>query len=240
MSTATERVEVFQDTLDWIEKDPDLSASVNNAKKNTEVFYEDDYPVFDPSREKEMTIRVSGDRSYQAAMRLHKENPDAKIAVMNFANAFHAGGGVTQGSSAQEECLCRTSTLFFTLDTDENWRRFYNPHRRAKSPLHNDDILYAEGITVFKSDTAVPETLPESDWYEVDVMSCAAPNLRERPSNLYNPGDGETRIKLPAGEWLAKPETGALCIDTGCGKGGCLTAMILEEGRYRLECAGQG
>ena len=116
MSTRYERIEVFQDTQDWIENDPDLAASISLAKKNTKVFYENDYPAFDASRTKDAIITVSGDRSYQAAMKLHKENPDAKIAVMNFANAFHAGGGVTTGASAQEECLCRTSTLYPLLD----------------------------------------------------------------------------------------------------------------------------
>ncbi|MCR5104704.1 MAG: PARG family protein [Eubacterium sp.] len=50
-------------------------------------------------------ITVTGDRSFQAAMRLASDNPGSKIAVVNFANAFHAGGGVAQGASAQEECL---------------------------------------------------------------------------------------------------------------------------------------
>ena len=63
-------------------------------KNNTEVFYEDDYPVFDASKVQDTEISVTKYRSYEAAMLLHEENPDAKIAVMNFANAFHAGGGV--------------------------------------------------------------------------------------------------------------------------------------------------
>ena len=74
--------------------------------------YEDDYPAFDSKKIRDTAVSVTGDRSYQAAMRLHKDNPGAKIAVMNFANAFHAGGGVAKGCSAQEECLCRTSTLY--------------------------------------------------------------------------------------------------------------------------------
>ena len=43
MSTTAQRIEVFQDTMDWIKNDPDLSASIPAAKKNTTVFYEDDY-----------------------------------------------------------------------------------------------------------------------------------------------------------------------------------------------------
>ena len=48
-------------------------------------------------------------------------------------------------------------------------------------------------------------------------------------------GDGETRELLPPGEWLILPKQGIICIDTGCGKGGRLTAMIVEVDRYRLE-----
>ena len=48
-------------------------------------------------------------------------------------------------------------------------------------------------------------------------------------------GDGETTELLPPGEWLRLPAQGVICIDTGCGKGGRLTAMVIEGERYRLE-----
>ncbi len=48
-------------------------------------------------------------------------------------------------------------------------------------------------------------------------------------------GDGETREVLPWREDLPLPEKGILCIDTGCGKGGRLTGMILTRDTYRLE-----
>ena len=111
MSTQSQRIEIFQDTMSWVQSNPDLSASINLAKKNTQVIWENDYPQFDQSKTYNTVITVSGDRSYQAAMRIKKETPESKIAVMNFANAFHPGGGVTKGSNTQEEGLCRTSTL---------------------------------------------------------------------------------------------------------------------------------
>ena len=52
MSTPSQRIEISQDTMDWIKTDPDLSASIPVAKKNTTVFYEDDYPAFDATDEK--------------------------------------------------------------------------------------------------------------------------------------------------------------------------------------------
>ena len=46
---------------------------------------------------------------------------------------------------------------------------------------------------------------------------------------------GASRELLPPGEWLPLPQQGIICIDTGCGKGGRLTAMIIENDQYRLE-----
>ena len=180
MSTRDERIQVFEDTINWIKSDSDLSASVDAAKKNTTVYYEDDYPVFDASQIRNMKITVSGDRSYQAAMRLHKENPGAKIAVMNFANAFHAGGGVTKGSGAQEECLCRTSTLYPLLDRRTLRDSFYKHHRDLNTPKASDSLVYTEGVVICKTDTDLPERMPKEDWVSVDVITIAAPDLRSK------------------------------------------------------------
>ena len=184
MSTPGERIQVFEDTLSWIKSDPDLSASVDTAKQKTTVYYEDDYPVFDASKTRNMQITVSGDRSYQAAMRLHKENPGAKIAVMNFANAFHAGGGVTKGAGAQEECLCRTSTLYPLLYRRTLKDSFYKHHRDLNTSKASDSLVYTEGVIICKTDTDHPERMSKKDWVSVDVITIAAPDLRSR-SNQY-------------------------------------------------------
>lgn len=47
-------------------------------------------------------------------------------------------------------------------------------------------------------------------------------------------GDGETTEELEEGASRALPGTGVICIDTGCGKGGRLTAMIIEDQQYTL------
>lgn len=186
MSTASQRIAVFQDTMNWIQADPDLSASVSAAKKNTTVFYENAYPAFDSSKKRNTVVTVSKDRSYQAAMRLHKENPNAKIAVMNFANAFHAGGGVTKGSSAQEECLCRTSTLYPLLYRRTLRDSFYQHHRDLNTSKASDSLIYTEGVIICKTDEDLPKRMPKEDWVTVDVITIAAPDLRDK-SNLHAP-----------------------------------------------------
>ena len=184
-STPADRLVVFQDTQNWCETDSDLIASIQKAKKATEIFYEDNYPAFNTSNIRNQTITVTGERSFEAAMRLYKEKPDSKIAVMNFANAFHPGGGVVKGASAQEECLCRTSTLYPLLYRN-SLREFYNYHSQKNSPKASDSLIYTEGVVICKSDEDFPKRLPKEEWVSVDVITIAAPDLRDK-SNQYAP-----------------------------------------------------
>ena len=47
-------------------------------------------------------------------------------------------------------------------------------------------------------------------------------------------GDGETVTELEDDTVCHLPETGVICIDTGCGKGGRLTAMVIDGDKYML------
>ena len=140
-------------------------------------------------------VVVSSKRTFEAAVAYAGR---MRTCAHNFASATNPGGGVVNGSSAQEESLCRCSTLYFNLNVREMWDGFYTPHREAHDPLHNDDLIYTPGVVVFKSDTAYPRTLDESEWKTLDVVTCAAPNLRERPSNRMNSGDGDERVEISA------------------------------------------
>ena len=48
----------------------------------------------------------------------------------------------------------------------------------------------------------MPRLMDEKDWYEVDVITCAAPNLREWPSNRFNQGNGDRAVKVSDRELL--------------------------------------
>lgn len=147
-------------------------------------------------------ILVTKKRTFEAAAAYKNQH----VAVLNFASASNPGGGVTNGANAQEECLCRCSSLYFCLNTPAMWDGFYKPHRAAHDPIHNDDIIYTPGVTVFKTDTAVPKLLPESEWYSVDIITCAAPNLRNHPSNRYSSGYENRQIKMNNKELLVLHE----------------------------------
>ena len=48
-------------------------------------------------------------------------------------------------------------------------------------------------------------------------------------------GDGKTAKELEEGVSLLLPETGVICIDTGCGKGGRLSAIVIEDNQFLLQ-----
>ncbi|MDD6954897.1 MAG: TIGR02452 family protein [Solobacterium sp.] len=184
MSAREERVKIFEDTMDWINTDKDLSDSVNNAKNHTEIFYEDDYPEFNQKNICDTQITVTRHRSFEAAIKLHKTDITSKIAVLNFANAFHAGGGVTTGSSAQEESLCRTSTLYPLIYRKYLRDTFYKHHFERNNPKATDSLIYTEGVIICKTDEDLPQRMKKEDWVKVDVITCAAPDLRKK-SNMH-------------------------------------------------------
>jgi uncharacterized protein (TIGR02452 family) len=72
--------------------------------------------------------------------------------------------------------------------------------------LRSFGSIYTPGVTVFKTDTANPTLVPENEWYDVDVITCAAPNLRPQPSNNYNSGDGATCVRISDKDLLALHE----------------------------------
>ena len=71
----------------------------------------------DKRYETSATLTVSKKRTLEAAS-CYK---GMKTAVLNFASAVNPGGGVTKGASAQEEALCRCSSLYFNLNERSMW-----------------------------------------------------------------------------------------------------------------------
>ncbi len=185
---------IFKDTERMCKTDAELSDATKVSVANQRFIAEaEDIPTPELNiYRKKANVVVSKKRTYEAA-KAYKGN---HVAVHNFASATNPGGGVVNGAGAQEECLCRCSNLYFCLNTPDMWGMFYTPHRAAHDPIHNDDIIYTPDIVVFKTDTDRPELMERDDWYIVDVITCAAPNLREKPSNRYNSGDGTRAVTL--------------------------------------------
>lgn len=100
-----------------------------------------------------------------------RDRVDSKsILVLNFANPVHPGGGVTRGARAQEEDLCRKSTLYMSLLSDEA-RRMYDYNQEANDYLATDYMILSPKVEIFRdSHGALSE-----QTYVVGVLTAAAP-----------------------------------------------------------------
>jgi len=146
-----ENVTIFKDTEYLVRTNKRIKESVQNSTNKQKLILENTELTV-PALDKfvsDAKVVVSKKRTYEAAERYRGQ----KVAVLNFASASNPGGGVVRGASAQEECLCRCSGLYFCLDMQQMWDGFYGPHRRTHNPMHNDDIIYTPNVLVFKSDT---------------------------------------------------------------------------------------
>lgn len=195
----TRNAEIFRDTEKQYKTEATLRSAVQNSIKNQTFIAEKSHvDVVASTANKKATVVVSGKRSLEAAESYAKQGK--KVCVLNFASATNPGGGVVNGSSAQEECICRCTTLYPCLNTETMWQQFYEPHRKLGNPLYNNDCIYTPDVCVFKSDISFPETLSVEEWWSVNILTCAAPNLRERPSNAMNPCAGNVAAKVTPAE----------------------------------------
>lgn len=132
---------------------------------------------------------------------LKKETPFAlaknnrhigKIAVLNCANPIAPGGGIEDGIMGQEECFCRSSNLAICLNAMNVAEEFYEFHKKHCDYFYSDRLIYTNNITIFKSDEEIPVLMDQSDWFQVDVISCAAPYI----SNARDVDSKILRLKL--------------------------------------------
>ena len=118
-------------------------------------------------------------------------------AILNLADAYHACGMYNSGSNAQEESLCRASSLSLTL------YQYFNRQwsEKAGVPLREErgypmDIrfggIYSPMVTVFRDNGATGFALREEP-FQTAIISVAALNFKEghKHNNLeYRADDG--------------------------------------------------
>ncbi|MBQ4430361.1 MAG: TIGR02452 family protein [Synergistaceae bacterium] len=175
--TREQMSELFHDTLKFFDEDATLREAVATSSDHTKV-YPADFAIETDSH-KAGKIRVTSGRTFQTALKLHDEFPHAKIAVLNFAASQHPGGGVFSGSRAQEESLCRSSTLYPSLKSDVAREGFYSYHHDNECGwLASDTCIYSSDVIICRDDDDyIPARLKPEDFVKVDVITCAAPHI---------------------------------------------------------------
>lgn len=180
--------EVMSDTKQQYESIEELKEAVKYSIEHQYMVAQEENIDMPAERNSQTRYVCSGKRSFEAA----KAYRGKKTAVLNYANN-HAIGGAPFSAGAQEESLCRCSTLLPCLEAMSE--PFYQRHKRqfeAKEIgyMGNDDLIYTPDVVVFKSDERTdpiyPKMMDRSEWYKVDIITCAAPemkNLRRKPAN---------------------------------------------------------
>lgn len=177
MNDKQKNIDIFNDTINIIKNDTELSNRQTESRKKTILY--DTQPLDigeNPSRNGK--ISIINERTFNAASKL-----SGKTAVLNFASGTCPGGGVKKGSPAQEECLCRVSTLYNCLLSNELNKNFYKYHKDLEDFKFSDKIIYTPNVVVLKTDTPNPQILDKEKRYMVDVISSAAPRLKIKDNN---------------------------------------------------------
>jgi uncharacterized protein (TIGR02452 family) len=110
-------------------------------------------------------VQVSNETTLVAAIRLVDQG--LKPLVLNFANGVTPGGGFLSGSRAQEETLCRSSSLYWTLVGDP----MYLYHSYREEPDSTDWAILSPRVPFIFSDTQQP--LARCQY--LDIITSAAP-----------------------------------------------------------------
>ncbi|SCW57584.1 TIGR02452 family protein [Ruminococcaceae bacterium YRB3002] len=179
-------------------------------------------------------ISVINADSYEASVGMEKP------LVMNFANAHKAGGGFLHGANAQEESLCRTSTLYASINSAAaaEMYRYNNTHINA---VESDYMLISPEVVVIRGEGMRLLERP----YRVGVVTTPAPNRRGAAMLTGKAAINETVMRRVRILCAAAAHYGfrSLVLGAwGCGAFGndpkdiseCFRKVIMDEGFGRL------
>ena len=102
-----------------------------------------------------------------------REEESKPILVLNLANPFHPGGGVKNGAKAQEEDLCRKSSLLLSLES-RNSEAYYKYNRSLDTYMGSDAVIINPYVEIIKDENG---NLLD-DTVVVSVLTCAAPMIK--------------------------------------------------------------
>lgn len=108
--------------------------------------------------------------SFSLGIKTKKDYNSNRVLVLNFANPINPGGGVRIGAKAQEEDLCRRSTLLYALESKAA-SKYYNYNKSRRSLSKSNTIMLHPNVEVFKNEAGILLEKPE----QIAVVTYAAP-----------------------------------------------------------------
>lgn len=150
-----------------------LEKSLNKMIEGTKIFSK----YYPGEREKSLVlpsasgyepkILVTKEDSFTAAINQIKEYKTS--CVLNFASARRPGGGYLTGAPAQEESLCRRSTLYASLEKQMDLYNWSGSNLRRG--LYSDWCIFTPNVVIIRD-----ENLELSRPFACSVVTSPAPN----------------------------------------------------------------
>lgn len=180
ISTDVRNLMVFEDTFSQCLSDNCILESILASRKNFKLYKNPIEVVRISAQEKKNNVLILNGTSLESVDLIDKISV-SKTALLDFASATTPGGGVLIGSKGQEEDICRLTSLYFTLNSDELKRCYYFPNANTTDPekdtlLKDSTVIYIPEVKVIKDCSG--KRLNKSNYQEISVIVCAAPNLR--------------------------------------------------------------
>ena len=160
----------------WVQNMQDkYSTEIANSIRKSAIYHDGNIlPVIQsPSGAKHpIFIEVEPLDTVSGIYKLSKlTSPYGKLCALNFASYKNPGGMFLKGSSAQEESLCKESTLYNVLSSDQLAPYYEYNKRHLNNSLYTNRAIYSPNILFRRK--------YEKGFKDIycDVLTCAAPNL---------------------------------------------------------------
>lgn len=160
-----DNIKVFKDTLEM--SNTIYKNETEHAKQNTEVII-DGASLLREKGDKAQKIRfvVKGSVGCVEGIVL-----PYRVAVLNFADPFEAGGLVWEGVCTMEEDLCRCSNLYPCISQDKVFDDYYGYNRELGGNIFSDRLIYSKDVLFFRDESYWNLSFP----VKADVITCPAP-----------------------------------------------------------------
>lgn len=159
-------IEIFEDTIKFFNNE-EGELSLEEACECIALDPETVDGINLPEKTGFCNIEVTRNDSYGAALGMGEG-----CLVLNFMSGWNPGGGVTKGARAQEEDLCRRSSLYLSL-TSEDGMQLYDYNRENAPDMSSNYMLLSPKVEIIK--TSDGEYIEPS--MTCAVLSAAAPRL---------------------------------------------------------------
>lgn len=199
MEMRNRRIQVFEDTLRFCERERKLVDSIAMSREHTmlwrnlqekgkdEFFAEN--KLFDGKRyDVPCKVECSERRALDLAEFLKKENHACRVGVLALSLSMYFGGDVLRGGTGWEETLCKCTTLYPCLEKEHISNACYELHSESTRQQSGEVCIYVPGVVCIRSDEDVCERLQDKNWFTMDIIAYTSAGIREFVSK-YNQGD---------------------------------------------------